>query len=379
MKILFISSGTFLHDDYPFPSHGGAIQIWNMARKMVDLGHSVYITKRDKEDGSENINNINFIKIKVGLPDVSFLVFVNQIVFSIKLLKHINKIKPRVIFLRERFPCYIPSKLSNKPFIYTLYSPDACDFFKTWSIKNKKIHTIIFPILKWIEESIMSRSFAVIVFHEEIAHYLLKKNFNNVHIVPLGINFDEIPMKTEKENFILYAGRLDWNKRVEVLVKAFSQLSKNIDVTLKIIGSGEKLLSLRKLALEEGIQSRIDFLPWMNRFDLLDCMLKAKVFVLPSMYEMFPNVILEAMACYTPVVASNTMGARAIIRNGYNGFIFEKENAQDLKEKLELLLINEELGNRISKNARKNIENNYRVEDIAKQYISVYTHGKTKE
>lgn len=371
LKIAFIATGTFLNDDYPNPSHGGPTQIMNMAREMVNRGHSVFIVKRGKTSEVEQHEGIKFINVNIPIPDKSFFRILNPLFFSYLTTRKLKKIKPDVIYLRSRFSAFFPSKLDISS-IYTLYSPDACDFYKDWSIKNKKRHLLLFYFKRFIEEKVMYNVTRIIVFHNEAKEYLIKKGFNNVLVIPLGINLEEIPKNSKKENFILYAGRLDWNKSVDVLLEAFSQFTLDSSLSLKLAGSGEEKPRLKKLIENKKLEDRVEFLGWIDRRKLLKYMSKAKVFVLPTQIENFPNVILEAMACYTPVIASDTMGSRAIIKDGFNGFIFNNGDAKDLAKNMEILLLDDGLRKEITENARKSVKEKYNIKKITDDYLDAY-------
>ena len=100
-------------------------------------------------------------------------------------------------------------------------------------------------------------------------------------------------------------------------------------------------------------------------------MVASDVFVLPSLSEGFPTVILEAMASGIPIVATKVRGVPEIIKDGENGFLVEPRNSEEIAEKVLLLLNKDELRKRISE---KNIEEvkRYHWESIAIRLEEVY-------
>lgn len=114
---------------------------------------------------------------------------------------------------------------------------------------------------------------------------------------------------------VLAAGRLTEAKDYPTLLKAFAQLRKGRDVRLVILGQGEEETKLRTLAKDLGIARDVDFagfhgnpFAWMARCDL---------FVISSAWEGFPNVLVQAMACGTPIVSTNCRtGPDEILENG---------------------------------------------------------------
>jgi glycosyltransferase involved in cell wall biosynthesis len=131
------------------------------------------------------------------------------------------------------------------------------------------------------------------------------------------------------------AGRLAGVKNYPLLIAAIAELQPTLPVQAWILGEGPDRSSLEKLAHERGVGSLVRFLgfqqnPW--RF-----IARADVFVLTSTYEGFGNVLIEAMACGTPVVATASPGTNEIITDGDNGLLVEHD-ARAVADAIRLLL-----------------------------------------
>lgn len=118
---------------------------------------------------------------------------------------------------------------------------------------------------------------------------------------------------------IVAAGRLADAKNYPLLIDAFARLRATVPATLFVLGQGERGDALRRLAQERGVDDAIVWCgfqgnPW--RF-----MARADVFALSSRYEGFGNVLVEAMACGTPVVATRSAGTEDIVRHGVDGLL----------------------------------------------------------
>ena len=111
-------------------------------------------------------------------------------------------------------------------------------------------------------------------------------------------------------------------------------------------------------------EDRIKFIPMVNKTKLKEYLSLCSVFVLPSLFETFGIVLIEAMASGKPVIASNIPGPNEIIQNGYNGFLFEKENHKELTDCLKLLLNDNPLQKKIGENAKKTVEERYTFEKV---------------
>ncbi len=123
--------------------------------------------------------------------------------------------------------------------------------------------------------------------------------------------------------YLLFVGRLeDKVKRVSALVRAYAPIAvEHPDVDLVIVGDGPDGKKLRKLAAEPGA-CRIHFLGWQSGAEALAPLYNAaESLVLPSWHEGFPTVVGEAMACGTPVLASQVGGVGELVVDGLSGWL----------------------------------------------------------
>jgi glycosyltransferase involved in cell wall biosynthesis len=98
----------------------------------------------------------------------------------------------------------------------------------------------------------------------------------------------------------------------------------------------------------------------------------ADVFVISSLEDNLPNTVLESFACGTPVVGFKVGGIPDMIRDGVNGLLAESKNSQDLAQKIQMLLENDDLRLQMGKNARLIAENEYNLKLQASKYIKLY-------
>jgi teichuronic acid biosynthesis glycosyltransferase TuaC len=134
---------------------------------------------------------------------------------------------------------------------------------------------------------------------------------------------------------ILGVGRLVPSKGFQILLEAFSKFNQSIDqpARLILIGDGQTRTSLTEQAEKLGIQSQVDFVGSVKQEELVSYFQTADVFCLPSYMEGFPCVVVEAMACGKPVVAT-TVGGIAEVVDSQSGILIEPGNAQTLCEAL---------------------------------------------
>ena len=142
----------------------------------------------------------------------------------------------------------------------------------------------------------------------------------------------------KSENYLLYVGRLEKEKAVHFSIEAFSKLNQLYpNLRLRIIGKGSQEKNLKNFAQELNILDKIDFEGFTE--NVIDEYCKAKVLLLTSLCEGFPNVLLESITLGTPVVSFNSpSGPKEIIKEGVNGYLVSHLSLDDLVLKIKLAL-----------------------------------------
>jgi glycogen(starch) synthase len=126
---------------------------------------------------------------------------------------------------------------------------------------------------------------------------------------------------SSSDRLILFVGRLTHQKGCEFLIRAIPFAAKYHNVKLVIVGDGYLRGELESLARMTGEGWRIKFLGFVPDSEVVDLMLSADVMVIPSIYEPFGVVALEAMAARVPIVASNVDGLAEIVKHEHNGIL----------------------------------------------------------
>lgn len=169
---------------------------------------------------------------------------------------------------------------------------------------------------------------------------------------------------------IITVGRLTQLKRFDRLIKAFALLRQEKEVYLLILGQGELLNELKDLSRKLTVNEYIRFIGFKdNPFTWIS---KSDLFILSSDFEGFPMVILEAMACGTPVISTDCpSGPGEIITNGKNGILVPPADEEALAEAMLTLLKNENLRKKFSQEGRRRAED-FRIEKILPQYEKLF-------
>jgi len=183
---------------------------------------------------------------------------------------------------------------------------------------------------------------------------------------------------------ILYVGYLIEKKGLPYLIQAVQQLvAQGHNVHLVLGGGGIALESLQALAQQLGLASHVTFLGWVKNAELPEYYRDADVFVLPSIIdsngetETLGIVLLEALACGTPVVGSNVGGIPDVVHPEV-GFLAEPKNPDDLAQKLERLLKDDALRAKMGARAIEWARNNFTWEKVSEKYMEVYERILTK-
>jgi glycosyltransferase involved in cell wall biosynthesis len=175
-------------------------------------------------------------------------------------------------------------------------------------------------------------------------------------VVPNGVDiasYNPTPNWPADDGYILFVGRLVPQKGVDLLIRAFRVLLQRCPGTrLVIAGDGEQELYLQRTAHYLGISHRVKFVNWQSGDTLADYYKRAQVVVVPSYYEPFGIVALEAMACGRPIIASRVGGLEEFIEDGVQGFLAPVGDYLQLAQRLAYLVLNQEIREKMGKAAR---------------------------
>ena len=201
--------------------------------------------------------------------------------------------------------------------------------------------------------------------------------------MPNGINkdsFEKIDNKdfikkyNLKNKFVVsYLGRIQKYKGLEQVIKVLPRLNKNVVFLVMGKDSGD-LSRLKTLSNNLKIRERIIFTSELSDDDVIKGLSVSKIFILSSEWEAFGISILQAMAQGNAIISTRTEGGRFLIKENENGFLFDYNNLDELKSKLNLLIKNKNSLNKIGKNnikkAKKFLWNNI-SENLEKVYKSL--------
>jgi len=204
-------------------------------------------------------------------------------------------------------------------------------------------------------------------------------------MVPNGVNmqvYEDIrkqdlrPFRTvfalPEEKLVLFVGRLVYEKGAQVLINAIPKILEKVNAKFVIVGSGYMKDQLSTIVRSMGMENKVLFTGFVDEETLLKLQCCADVSVVPSLFEPFGIVALEAMAAKSPVVVSDTGGLGEIVEHDITGVKVYPNNTESLAWGITKVLIDEKYRNSLRENAYKRIQEKYDWDKIAQHTKQIY-------
>ncbi|MDP9212293.1 MAG: glycosyltransferase [bacterium] len=171
---------------------------------------------------------------------------------------------------------------------------------------------------------------------------------------------------------VLYLGRLDGEKRMDVWLDAVPKVRKEIDAHFLIGGRGGELAALKRRAVSLGVAHHVTFAGEVADADLPAFYRLGTVFAISSPAELQSIVTLEALAAGLPVVAADAAALPELCQSGRNGYLFQPGSADGLAESLARILQNPAMSAQMGAESRKIIEASHDLRKMPTNYEAVY-------
>ncbi len=190
------------------------------------------------------------------------------------------------------------------------------------------------------------------------------------------VNFVKKKFIKRDRSDLLFVGGLDsahYFKGVEILLRAIAGLT-DLNFTLTIVGDGDRRSVYESLAFRLGLAKRVTFAGKLADKDLVRAYQQADLLILPSINsnEAFGIVLIEALACGVPVMASDLPGVRSVFTDGQEGFLVKAGDITDLEEKLRRYLSDHSLSKEMSLKARQLAETKYSQAIMSEKLLSLF-------
>jgi len=210
---------------------------------------------------------------------------------------------------------------------------------------------------------------------------LLMPYKKKISIIPNGIDlalFKKSASGSVKKNSLLFISILDKHhefKGLDYLLEALKMVKRDFpDIELTIVGEGELKKHYQQKARLLDLDDNVRFIGEVKQEDLVSYYNAASVFILPSTeIEGFGIVLLEAMACNVPVIATSIVGTSSDIKKYNAGLIVEPRKAEELAQAITTIIRDPTLAETMGSNGRNLVEEKYDWKEIAKQIENIYT------
>ena len=215
----------------------------------------------------------------------------------------------------------------------------------------------------WLLERPLPRVFGklpAIAVSRSTADDLVRRGFRaeGIRVIPNGIDTEELSPDPRGRRYptptLLYLGRLKRYKRVDLLIGAVGLLAKEgTACRLLVAGSGDRREALEALVRRRGLQERVEFLGFVSEGRKRELLRRSWIHLLASPKEGWGISNVEAAACGTPTIASDSPGLRDSVRDGITGFLVPHGDPAALAARIAHLLGRPELREEMGRNARK--------------------------
>ncbi len=386
MKILFVSRGVF-----PVPLRVGAgaeAHMYSLANAIAKLGHEVhYVANISGETGFHKNIILHETKTSKILASRSFYAWAFcHVSGNIKSFREALKTIRNeardfdVIHSHGNLSSLLLSYVKRRaPIIYTVHDtpPYSCSY---GSMKETVVHNASFSL---VDLAAWRRTDHLIAVSKNLKMEMMKKGIpsGKISAVHNGVSARFLQENDEGSSrrflqekygivnrFCLYVGRLDWRKGLDYLMRAL----RTAELRCVVVGDGPEREHLLALANVSELHDRVFFAGFVPQNDLKHFYVAADFFVLPSLAEGLPLVVLEALASGCPVIASNIAGIPEIVSDGYNGLIVPPRDTEILSKAMQKLTNDSELRRKMSQSARHTVCENFTWESIARRVLKVY-------
>ncbi len=377
---------------------GMNVYLLELSRELAEAGHfvDIFTRREDAEPRIERVSrNLRLIRIDAGpnqpLEKEQMVQFVPDFVQAVR------------AFIEETTGCYDvvhshywQSGLAGREIAGSLDIPHVMMFHTLGEVKNRARVSEMEPSLRIeAERAIVAAADVVMTAssHErDLLQHYYGADTSRLETIPCGVDLALFHPLDQSESraklqldpiapVLLWVGRLEKLKGVDILIEALSQLDER-DFTLVLVGGDEHALDLKEellsQAAEAGLAANNRFEGAVTHESLPMYYSAADVCVVPSYYESFGLVAVEAMACATPVVASRVGGLISTVTDGVTGYLIPWRCPEPFAEKLEVILNNPELRANFGEAARQSVER-FRWQNVAGAVAELYATASRKD
>lgn len=366
--------------EYPPIGAGAATATQAIANNLTALGHEVTILTgsfhdlpRESDEAGVTVRRIPCLRQRAdrsSVPEMFSFMLSALLVFPFVRAKY----RPEALIAFFSLPSGPVGAVAHffyrLPYVVSLRGGDVPGLTPEVSW----IHKLFTPVRRYI----LKQSVAVIANSEGLRRLSEAADPVRVRVIPNGVDtefFHPAPADPEmrrpdKPFRLLFVGRFQGQKNLPFLLRECARLVPG-SFELHLVGDGPLHSQLQELATELGIASAIVWHGWLPRHELRNAYRSVHCFINPSLYEGMPNVVLEAMACALPVLASNIPGNDALVLPGETGYLFDLHQTDALLHAIEKLMADPTLCARLGANGRARVVSEFSWRNVAQGYLDL--------
>ncbi len=200
----------------------------------------------------------------------------------------------------------------------------------------------------------------------EIERFLKKSSETEIRNFKEKFHLPENPL-------VLYLGRIDKDKSIDVLVRAIPMVLKKVNAHFVIAGTGGEIENIKKIASDLNITGDITFIGFLehNSPDFVDIYKSSSIFAIPSTIETQSLVTLEAMSSGLPIVAADANALPELVHSGKNGYLFKPGDEKEVSQKIIEILSNKKMAEKMGEESIK-IAMNHQMDRAFGEMLDLY-------
>lgn len=374
MRILMVNH------EFPPLGGGGATACYFLSRELGRLGHEItVVTARHGELPAETReDSVQVIRLNCGRRNVERTTFREALMFVGAALGWVRTWGRRgavdvvqTFFALPNGPVgHLASSRVGCPHVIRISGADLPEHDPD---RYRTLERILRPITRWY----LDRASRLVVnsegFREKAMRYYPHLDFT---VIPNGVDltmFEAHPGDRPVNNppRLLFVSRLVERKGLHFLLRALASLKQQgLTFVLDVVGDGPQRGQLETLVSQLGLTNQVQFYGAMQRMELPPIYRSADVFVLPSLSEGMPNVVLEAMSCGLPIIGTRVPGTEELVLEGVNGWLATPGSVAELERCVLAALRCSNLP-KIGRASRRRAED-YAWSTVARTYEALY-------
>lgn len=372
MKILITT------DTYRPTINGVVTSIESLKKALDRLGHDVRILTFSDSFNSKQEGDIYYMgSLGAGkfYPDARM----NKLFYN-RFYEDIMDWKPDIVHSQTEFTMFIQAKKIAKdldiPLLHT-YHTIYEDYTHYFSL-NKKIGK---ELAKQFTKQIIKNTDGVVVPTNKIYNLLTEYNIHeDIYVAPTGINVnklsecDDFDIRSgykipEDKHIVLFLGRIGKEKNITEILQYLENINRD-DIVFIIAGAGPFLSELKDICSNSKIRDRLIFTGMIDSSKVGNFYSKADVFVSASTSETQGLTFIESMACSTPIICRHDDCLDGVLIEGKTGFGYDTE--EEFIDYLNQILDNEKLRDKMGKNCKQLVDENYTEDSFANKIEKIY-------